>query len=223
MNPRELLDRLLAAWGPQAWWPGDDTFEIALGAILTQRTSWRNATQALGNLRAAGVLAPAALLQCDDAGLEAMLRPCGFFRVKAARVRHFCRWLDTQGGMDELREWPTPELREALLAIHGIGPETADAILLYACGRPVFVADAYAFRLLGRLGVIEARRPRYEAVRRQIESALGDDLDALNELHALIVRHGQAICRPAPLCMRCGLSGHCNFGASLQRPTTMHA
>lgn len=228
MSPRRLLERLRSLHGPQGWWPGDDAFEIAVGAILTQRTSWRNAALGIANLRAAGILEPERLLHCDDARLQSLLRPCGFFRTKAERLRHFCRWLQAAGGMKALTGRPTPALRRELLAVHGIGPETADAILLYAFGRPVFVADAYALRLLGRLGLIGKELPTdYESVRRQIEAALGGDSAALNELHALIVRHGQTSCRPVPRCDRCVLCGDCAFPqAALSRPqsaTTMQA
>ena len=228
MSPRLLLERLQAAYGPQGWWPGDDAFEIAVGAILTQRTSWRNAALGIANLRAACILEPAALLRCGETRLQSLLRPCGFFRLKAGRVREFCRWLQSAGGMATLRGLPTPVLRRALLAVHGIGPETADAILLYAFGRPVFVADAYAFRVLGRLGLIGLRpRPDYEALRRQIEPPLGGDCAALNELHALIVRHGQAVCRPVPRCSRCALRDDCAYARAgarqSQRATTMQA
>lgn len=210
MTPPKLLERLLAMYGLQDWWPGDDAFEIAIGAILTQRTSWRNAARAVENLRAAGCLEVGALLRTDEERLQELLKPCGFYRVKAVRLMRFCRWLAARGGFAGLRNLPTPVLREALLGVHGIGPETADAILLYACERPVFVVDTYAYRLFGRLGLIDAQARRdYEAVRRQVELLLAGDTKALGELHALVVRHGQTVCRTVPLCSQCQLRELC--------------
>lgn len=210
LTPPELLDRLLEMHGPQDWWPGEDAFEIAVGAILTQRTSWRNAARAIENLRAANCLGIDALLRMGEGHLQELLKPCGFYRVKAARLTRFCRWLAAHGGFPGLGAMSTPALREALLGVHGIGPETADAILLYACERPVFVVDAYAYRLFGRLGLIDALAQRnYEVVRRRVECALGADSSSLSELHALVVRHGQTFCRPKPLCEQCRLRELC--------------
>ncbi|CAN5243340.1 endonuclease III domain-containing protein [soil metagenome] len=219
MTPPTLLERLLAMHGPQHWWPGDTAFEIAIGAILTQRTSWRNAARAIANLKAADRLAAKDIVAMDETELQNLLKPCGFYRVKSKRLKDFCRWLESHNGFARLRALPTPLLREALLAIRGIGQETADAILLYACGRPVFVVDAYAYRLLGRVGSIEkGMQPSYEAVRHYVESAIGPDTAALGELHALIVKHGQALCRPQPACARCQLQPQCP-GAILARET----
>lgn len=221
MTASGLLERLLAIHGPQEWWPGDDAFEIAVGAILTQRTSWRNAARAIENLRAANCLGIDALLRTGESRLQELLKPCGFYRVKAVRLTRFCHWLAVHGGFAGLRDIATPALREALLGVHGIGPETADAILLYACERPVFVVDAYAYRLFGRLGINGSPLPlhpprggggkntRYEALREKVESALGADSGSLGELHALVVRHGQTVCRPVPRCGRCQLRKLC--------------
>lgn len=211
MTPSELLERLLAAYGPQGWWPGNDPFEIAVGAILVQRTRWRNAARAIENLRVAGCLELDALMQIEETRLNELLKPCGFFRVKAVRLANFCRWLAVRGGFEGLRETPTGALRSALLSVHGIGPETADAILLYACERPVFVVDAYAHRLFCRLGVIDPRT-RFEALRRHVQEALdGQAADSFNELHALVVRHGQSVCLTVPACARCVLAEVCKY------------
>jgi endonuclease-3 related protein len=199
------------AYGPQDWWPGDSAFEIAAGAVLTQNTAWTNVEQALARLRTAGLLDPAAIVDLPLDALAQCIRPAGCFNVKARRLAALCRfWLD-KGGERGLARLATGELRSALLAVHGVGPETADDILLYAFGRPVFVVDAYTRRLFGRLGLARGDEG-YEALRRSVETAVGRDPGALNELHALIVRHGKQACRPRPLCPRCCLQPYCRTG-----------
>ncbi|RMD71623.1 MAG: endonuclease, partial [Gammaproteobacteria bacterium] len=140
------------AYGPQRWWPGETPFEIMVGAVLTQNTAWHNVEKAIARLREAGWLEAGAIDALPQELLEERIRPAGCFRVKARRLKTLCAWYLQQGGFEALRRWPTGKLRHALLAIHGIGPETADDILLYAFSRPVFVIDAYTRRIFSRLG-----------------------------------------------------------------------
>jgi len=200
--------RLHAAHGPQYWWPGDTRFEIMVGAVLTQNTAWSNVEMAIANLRAARALTPQAIVAAPHRRLAAWLKPSGYFNIKAQRLRAFCVWLLQQGGVRRLARWPTDKLRHALLAVHGIGPETADDILLYAFDRPVFVIDAYTRRIFARLGLIEGRE-KYEELRQMIEGRLDSDVSLFNEYHALIVAHGKDICRPRPRCSHCRLRTLC--------------
>lgn len=141
-----VFDRLFGAYGPQYWWPADTPFEVMVGAVLTQNTAWSNVERAIGNLMRAGLDTPEAVLRVDASSLSALLRPAGYFNVKARRLQSLCEWLRDTGGVDALSRVSTVELRSRLLAIHGVGRETADDILLYALRRPVFVIDAYTRR-----------------------------------------------------------------------------
>ncbi len=200
--------RLRAAHGPQHWWPGDSRFEIMVGAVLTQNTAWTNVERAIANLKRARALTPAAIVAVPSSRLARWLRPSGYFNVKARRLKSLCRWLIAQGGVRALSRLDTPDLRAALIAVHGVGPETADDIVLYAFGRPVFVIDAYTRRIFARLGVI-AGDEGYETLRHFFERTLGPDAVLFNEYHALIVRHGKDVCRTRPRCAHCCLAPHC--------------
>ncbi|HOQ88718.1 MAG TPA: endonuclease III domain-containing protein [Candidatus Hydrogenedentes bacterium] len=195
-------------YGPTGWWPGDTPFEIAVGAILTQNTAWRNVERAIANLKQLDALEPQALVALTDAELEEALRPSGYFRQKAERVRRFTRWLlERHGGrLESLAELPLSRAREELLALNGIGPETADDILLYACGFPVFVIDAYTRRILARHGMPEALSMPYEQLRHYIESRLDRDIPLFREYHGLIVWTGKDFCRRRARCEGCPLA-----------------
>lgn len=215
MNKRRLhqVFRVLhQTHGPQHWWPADSRFEVMVGAVLTQNTAWSNVERAIVALKDAHVLSPEALLALSDAELARLIRPSGYFNVKARRLKALCRWCLEHGGHRRLRHWSTDRLRASLLSVHGIGPETADDILLYAFDRPVFVIDAYTRRLLGRLGHPQAEAP-YETFRQSLESALGADTELFNQYHALIVAHGKDVCRPKPRCETCRLVRGCGFAA----------
>jgi endonuclease-3 related protein len=147
--------RLHAAHGPQRWWPGDSTFEIMVGAVLTQNTAWTNVEKAIANLKTAKALSPAAIAAAPHRRLAAWLKPSGYFNIKAQRLRAFCAWLIRNGGSKRIARLPTEVLRAELLQVHGIGPETADDILLYAFSRPVFLVDANTRRHFQRLGHIQ--------------------------------------------------------------------
>ena len=179
-----------------------------VGAVLTQNTAWRNVERAIDNLKAAALLEPERILHCEHAALAGALRPSGYFNVKAERLRHYCRWYLEAGGFAVLARWPTEKLRHALLGVKGVGPETADDILLYAFERPVFVIDAYTRRLFSRLGLC-APDVGYEGLRHDFERALPPDVALLNEYHALIVAHAKDVCRPRPRCTECALRRRC--------------
>lgn len=213
-----IYDRLFRHYGPRFWWPAETAFEVMIGAILTQNASWTNVERALVGLRDLTPLDPQAIAELSLDRLGEALRPVGYFNVKAKRLQAFCRWLLAQGGEGRVGERDTPALRQDLLAVHGIGPETADDILLYAFGRPVFVIDSYTRRIFGRLGLAEGERS-YEDLRALFEQALPKDSALYNEYHALIVEHAKTTCRPRPLCPRCVLKDLCQTG-SIDAPET---
>ena len=201
-----LYRALLARLGPQRWWPGRSAYEIAVGAILTQHTAWTSAARAIAALRERRLLDPRRLAALPESRLADVIRPAGTYRLKARRLRAFTGWLiDRFGGrFAGLRRAPLPALRRALLAVPGLGPETADAILLYAAGRPVFVADAYARRVLSRHRLLPPTAS-YEETRAFVESHLPSDPALFNEFHALLVAVGKTYCRTVPLCGECPL------------------
>ena len=197
-----LYDSLLNAYGPQHWWPADSAFEVVVGAVLVQNTRWKNVEQAITSLKATGNLDLGRIVALTQDELAGLVRSSGFFNVKATRLKSLCGWLQSQGGLDALAKWDTGRLRRSLLSIQGIGPETADSILLYAFGRPVFVIDAYTRRLLKQLGLIEGRED-YETLRGLFEACLVADHGLYNEYHALIVRHGRQQCTREGSCLHC--------------------
>ncbi len=202
-----FFDALFAAHGPQRWWPGRTRFEIIAGAILVQNTAWTNAARAIANLRAASLLTPSAIEKVSPARLARLIRPSGYFRQKARKLKAFARFLreSHRGSLARMFRTPTAQLREQLLQVHGIGPETADSILLYAGNHPVFVVDAYTRRILLRHGLAHGKES-YETVRGLFEQSLPNDPRLFNEYHALIVHTGKHHCRNrAPVCSTCAL------------------
>jgi endonuclease-3 related protein len=220
MTARGLLPdvyrRLHAAFGPQGWWPADTPFEVIVGAILTQAAAWTNVEKAIANLKAAGALSPEGMRNTGEAELAALIRPSGYFNAKARKLKAFIVLLDENFGGDLRRLLATPaaELRRLLLATHGIGPETADSIVLYAAGQPAFVIDAYTRRVFSRLGIAPAPAT-YDGWRGLFMRALPADAALFNEYHALIVRLGKDVCRKTPRCQACPLLAICPTGASL--------
>lgn len=213
----EVFRALRAAHGPQHWWPAETPFEVMVGAVLTQNTAWTNVERGLERLKerlGTDDLGPQAILALPEVELADCLRPVGYFNVKARRLRAFCDAYLAAGEREALSRLTTAELRHRLLAIPGVGPETADDMLLYAFDRPVFVVDAYTRRLLSRLGFL-AGAEGYEAIRLGLEGALGLDTGLFNEYHALIVRQGKEICRPKPRCGACCLAHRCPAAAHL--------
>lgn len=203
---RDFYSRMESYYGPTGWWPGDTAFEIAVGAVLTQNTAWINVEKAIKNLKREKLLEPRAILDCPLERLEGALTPSGYFRVKAKRLRSFCGYLVSRygGSMRRMKAQPLDALRRELLEVHGIGPETADDILLYACSKPVFVVDAYTRRILSRHGVVNRHMP-YEELRRFFEQNVERDLSLYREYHALIVYVGKDYCRRLPRCAECPL------------------
>jgi endonuclease III related protein len=204
---RKYYDALFAAYGPQRWWPGRTAFEIIVGAILTQNTSWSNVEIAIRNLRREKLLTPRAIEQVPVVRLGQLIRSSGYFRQKTKKLKCFVRFLRSEygGSLNRMFRAPTAALREKLLDVHGIGPETADAILLYAGEHPVFVVDAYARRVLERHG-LAARTQSYEEIRHLFERSLAGDAPLYNEFHALIVRTGKEYCQKRnPRCSECPL------------------
>jgi endonuclease-3 related protein len=219
MTPLKLHDLLLECHGPQHWWPARTPFEVMVGAVLTQNTAWTNVEKAIANLHAARAMDAEVILHVPQRRVAAWIRPAGYFNVKAKRLRNFCAWYVARGGEKKLRRIDTAILRDELLSINGVGPETADDILLYAFHRPVFVIDAYTRRLLSRLQLVAGDEP-YEHLREHIETRLRGEVrgerDAValyNEFHALIVRHAKDFCRPRPRCETCCLSRRCPVAA----------
>lgn len=199
---------LFDAHGPQHWWPGRSRFEVIVGAILVQNTAWRNAEAAIRNLRREKLLAPAAMRALANEKLAELIRPSGYFRQKAKRLKAFTDFLyeEYAGSLAKMFQTATATLREQLLQIHGIGPETADSILLYAGGHAVFVADAYARRILERHGIVSPGAS-YEQLRGLFEASLPREPQLFNEFHALIVLAGKEFCRKqAPRCAECSLN-----------------
>ncbi len=207
--PLEAVYRaLLREFGPQHWWPGRTRLEICVGAILTQNTAWTNVEHAIRNLRRARALNLTTLHTASLPQLAEWIRPAGCFNVKARRLRAFTGLVADRfgGSLDKLLALPAAELRATLLAVHGIGPETADSMVLYAAGQPVFVVDAYARRFLHRHGWVGARAT-YDEVAELFTACLPPDAQLFNEYHALIVALGKTFCRPRPLCDKCPLTG----------------
>lgn len=217
---RDAHDRLLHRYGPLGWWPATSPLEVCVGAVLTQNTAWSNVERALRNLRAAGVLGDArAMLAAPEARLSEWIRPAGTFRVKARRLRALLEWIVDRGDGDPaaaLRGDPL-SLREDLLSVHGVGRETADSILLYAGGHPVFVVDAYTRRVAGRHGWTDPTAD-YDALRSWFEGRLPREAPLYNQLHAEIVMAGKDHCRPSPRCASCPLEPLLPRGGPLTLP-----
>jgi endonuclease III related protein len=198
---------LFSAHGPQHWWPGRTRFEIIVGAILTQNTSWTNVRRAIARLQKERLLSPHAMERVSYTTLARLIRSSGYFRQKARKLKAFVHFLRTEyaGSLTKMFRTATPQLREELLAVHGIGPETADAILLYAGKHAAFVVDAYTRRILRRHAVVDARSS-YEEIRSLFERSVPKDAALYNEYHALIVHTGKHFCHTKePLCAECPL------------------
>jgi endonuclease-3 related protein len=215
MDGRPLTDiyrRLLKRFGPQHWWPADEPFEVIVGAILTQSTAWGNVEKAIANLKKAGALSPQALRRLSQPELAEMVYPCGYYNTKALRLKAFADWLGAgyNDDLDRLFALDAAELRQELLGVHGIGPETADSIILYAAGKPVFVIDAYTRRILSRLG-LAPEQESYAAYQALFSENLPLDVQLFNEYHALLVCLGKNCCRRRPLCADCCLKDMCQF------------
>ncbi len=214
----KVYQRLFDVLGPQHWWPAQTPFEVIVGAVLTQNTSWQNVEKAIENLRQADLLKPASLHAVPIEELEGLLRPAGYFRVKARRLRGLLKFLMERygGSLEAMFATGVGTLREELLALNGIGPETADSILLYAGGLPVFVVDAYTQRILSRHGWIDPEAD-YHQIQDFLQSRLPEDPALFNEFHALLVHVGKHHCRKrAPRCAACPLADMLPDGGPLE-------
>ena len=206
----DVYELLHARFGPAGWWPADTAFEVCLGAILTQNTAWTNVEKALDAIRSRRLMSHRALFPLRHAALARLIRPSGTFQVKARRVRAFLDFLESEYGgvVERMASARVEVLRAALLRVHGIGPETADCIVLYAAGLPSFVVDAYTRRVFGRLGLLRGDES-YEEVQRVFHASLPANAALFNDYHAQVVRLAKDVCRPRPLCASCPLDAVC--------------
>ena len=204
---RGIYERLWAAYGPQHWWPAKTATEVVVGAILTQNTAWKNVARAIVNLRSARCLTWTALRDVADDRLAELIQPSGTYKVKTRRLKAFVDvlWNKHGGSLGTMLRGDLQDVRKRLLGIHGIGPETADAILLYAGTRPTFVVDAYTKRILRRHHVID-RKAGYETVRNLFQEAIPPDVTVYNEFHALLVALAKRHCRVRAVCEGCPLA-----------------
>ncbi len=205
-RPTRMFQTLLAAYGPQSWWPAESVEETIIGAILTQNTSWRNVERALAVLRQEELMDFNQLARINLGRLAESIRSSGYYNQKAKRLQGFSQKLQSEhGSLDQLATLPTQDLRKWLLEVHGIGKETADSILLYAFGRPVFVVDAYTIRIFSRHHLIK-KTANYDQVQATIHANLKPEAQIYNEFHALLVRTGKEHCkRKDPRCTDCPL------------------
>jgi len=207
----EIFRRLFQRYGPQHWWPGDSPFEVMVGAILTQSVAWQNAEKAITNLKSAGVMSPLALRNIPTDELAQLIHPSGYYNAKALKLQALVNWLGASYGDNLCRLFAlnTEVLRTQLLAVHGIGPETADSILLYAANKPVFVIDTYTRRIINLLG-LAPENDSYDAYQTLFTSNLPQNIQLFNEYHALLVRHAKTACRKQPVCEKCCLLDVCH-------------
>ncbi len=217
MKPRRLFALLFRRYGPRKWWPAETPFEVVVGAVLTQQTTWTSVEKAIGQLRKNKLLTPEKLANARLSTIKPLIRCTGYYNQKAERLREVVRELENRGGLEKFFGQPLEDARRELLSIRGIGPETADSILLYAGNEPVFVVDAYTYRLAERLPLEGAPENKYEETRVFFEkefASLGraQRVKVFNELHALIVEHCKQLCRKTPLCKECFLRKECAFG-----------
>jgi len=205
-----VFNILYKHFGQQHWWPGETPFEVMVGAILTQNTNWSNVEKAIINLKKAKVLDPSKIKSMRTSRLAALIKPSGFFNIKAQRLKTFIAFIfdEYDGDLKKMEREETEVLRKKVLSVKGIGPETADSILLYALNKPVFVVDAYTKRVFSRHGVCSARA-EYNEVQEIFQSRLPPDVKLLNEYHALLVTLAKQFCRTKPLCKECPLNLKC--------------
>ena len=225
---QEVYGRLYSAYGPQGWWPGHGPIDVVLGAILTQSAAWPNVEKALNNLKAAGCFSLEAIQRMSQDELAAIIRPSGYFNAKARKLKAFAAYIHdfnnlgsnsggfNSGDLTAFLSQDLEPLRSQLLSIHGIGPETADDIVLYAAGKPSFVIDAYTRRILSRMGVLpDVATNRYATFQDLFHHNLPLDAEMFNEYHALLDRHAKEACSKTPRCAGCCLLDQCSTGRSL--------
>ncbi len=208
----KIYNILYKIYGPRNWWPADSPFEVIVGAILTQNTSWENVKKAIANLKKKRKLSPRQLYKIKISELSSLIKSCGYHNIKAKRLKSFIDYLfkNYKGSLSKFFSKSTGNIRKQLLAINGIGPETADAILLYAAGKAVFVVDAYTKRILERQGLIKPDAS-YEQIQQFFENNLPKSSKLFNEYHALIVEHAKWVCKKKPICSECALRKGCSL------------
>ncbi|MBM4064908.1 MAG: endonuclease III domain-containing protein [Planctomycetes bacterium] len=202
----KIYQKMFDAFGPRQWWPGETPFEVVIGAILTQNTNWSNVEKAIKNLKTAGKLSPEGIYGLSTTELAVLIKPSGFFNVKAKRVKAFINWLFSKydGNLSKMFARDLQTLRSELLSVKGIGPETADSILLYAGNMPTFVVDAYTHRIFSRHELIP-EESTYDDMKSFFEENLPKDVQLFNEYHALLVNIGKMFCKPRKVCEPCPL------------------
>lgn len=205
----EVYQKLFEHFGPQKWWPGDSPFEIIVGAVLTQNTNWLNVSKAINNLREAELLGYDSLKLLSVDEIASYIRPSGYYNLKARRLRNLLDMIEEVyfGELHLFLEDSLVAGRENLLSVKGVGPETADSILLYACGQPTFVIDNYTHRVFSRHQLVDEETD-YESMQEIFVSQLPEDVKLFNEYHALVVRVASTYCKKTnPLCRECPLQG----------------
>ena len=209
---QNIYHRLIDCYGPQHWWPAQEPFEVIVGAILTQSTSWLNVEKAITNLKIAKALTPKTLRRLTLPKVAILIRPCGYYNAKALKLKSFAHWLGEyyNDNLGKLFATNTDHLRQQLLSIHGIGQETADSIILYAANKPIFVIDAYTRRIINRIGLAPVGNS-YTAYQALFMDNLPADASLFNEYHALLVCLAKNVCRNRPLCQQCCLNNMCHF------------
>jgi len=209
---QNIYHRLIDCYGPQHWWPAQEPFEVIVGAILTQSAAWGNVEKAIANLKAAKALSPKALRQLSLSEVATLIHPCGYYNAKALKLKSFAQWLGEyySDNLNKLFSSNTDYLRQQLLSIHGIGQETADSIILYAAGKPIFVVDAYTRRIINRIGLAPDSNS-YAAYQTLFMDNLPTDAELFNEYHALLVCLAKNVCRNHPLCRQCCLNRICHY------------
>jgi endonuclease-3 related protein len=204
----KIYQTLFRAYGPRHWWPGETSFEVMVGAILTQNTSWKNVEKAIGHLKEKGLLNSEGIYQLRKSQLASLIKSSGYYRIKADRLKNFVNFLfgEYHGDVEKMKRERIEELRRKLLGVKGVGPETADSILLYGLKKPIFVVDAYTKRILSRHGMI-LEKASYEEVQSLFMNHLPLDERLFNEYHALFVHLGKTLCKKVPKCDICPLKG----------------
>jgi endonuclease III related protein len=206
-----IYNTLLKTYGPQHWWPGDTPFEISIGAILTQNVSWKNVEMAIKKLKENDILNPIPLHSTPNSIIAPLIKSTGYYNQKAIKINNFLDWfIKYNYSFGKLKRMETSALRKELLSVNGVGPETADSILLYAVVKKIFVIDAYTRRIFERLGFL-AGKESYSEIQELFHEKFKGDIQDYNEYHALIVIHGKDVCRKKPLCEVCCLRRYCQF------------
>jgi len=211
----DIYNKLFSEYGPQSWWPGDGPLDVVIGAILTQSTSWSNVEKAILNLKYSDLWSLESIHNINQDKLAGIIRPSGYFNQKARKLKAFAQHVCEryEGDLEIFLSLELPILRQELLSIYGVGPETADDILVYGASKPSFIVDLYTKRILGRIGVIEAKQEvGYEGYQKLIEDRLPRDVQLYNEFHALLDYHAKYTCKKTPLCTECLLLDVCESG-----------